>query len=299
MTEASATPEDKVQSTPVAPLFSAQTPSVLDRIKTPDELSPYARWLIYGDPGAGKTKLAATAPSPFIIDTENSTDTLVDWPELAVNCKVVKVEDFNDHDEIVQAFKRNDPAIADRKTIVLDTVSETQRDNLDKIVDVDFARDLQIKATNQNHHVRDAFLPHQQDYKKSTEMMRRLVVSFLDMKFNVIVLAHRLEVEIRSGDAVVGRVIRPDLTPKLAKTMLGVFSVEAYLTYKYDGEGNFTNVLQTRQDSRKIIEAKTRCRYLDTLIEMPTWDKIWAGYETSRFELLKYKSEHKPQGGQK
>lgn len=241
--------------------------SILDRVIKPGEsgsVNPHVKVFIYGEPGAGKTVLAAGAPKPFFIDTENSTEVLDDWPELRRDCSILRVGSFNDIDEVYQAFLRRDPAIEDRQTIVLDTITEGQSRNLDGILE---------KAATESGGQRNPFVPYQNDYKQSTEMLRRMLQLFRDLPLHIVVLGHRTEDKDDSGR----KFVRPAVTPKVSQTIKAIFGLEAFLTYDIELEKEthkeiYTNTLFTRQT--RNIEAKTRYRFLPTVLENPKFQDI-------------------------
>lgn len=222
------------------------------------DLSRKVKALIYGEPGSGKTKFAATAPKPLIIDCENSSEVLGDWPDLLAEAKIVRLKKWEALDAILQAIQAGDPAYADRETLVIDTVSELQRRNLDELLDSKAAVDSS----------RSRFLAHQQDYKQSGEMMRRIVTAFRDVDMHLIVLAHAREV-MDDGRLV----LRPDLTPKLQDTMRGIFGIQGFLfEMNDDWTAPWQNGLQTR--SNAIVQAKSRYRFLPPMVVNPTFDTI-------------------------
>lgn len=244
--------------TPPRPPATGTPQAVAAKLINGVDLDPWCKVLIYADPGAGKTKFAATAPKPLFIDTENSTETLRDWPELAAECKIVRLQGWSDLDSIVAALRGGDPEYSDRQTLVIDTISELQRRNLDELLD-DRAR---------NNSSRSRFLAHQQDYKESGEMMRRITTAFRDLPMHLVVLSHAREVN-NDGKLV----MRPDLTPKLQDTMRGIFGLQGFMFESNDDwNAPFKNYLQTR--SNAVIQAKTRYRHLPALIENPTFDMI-------------------------
>lgn len=247
---------------PVSGLPAAPTPqgprAIAAEMIDGVDLDPYIKALIYSESGAGKTKFAATWPKPLIIDTENSTETLRDWPELTKNAKIIRLKQWGDLDEILEALRCGDPEFADRETLVIDTITELQSRNLSELLEFEAARNS----------ARDPFLAHQQDYKKSGEMLRRITTAFRDLPMHMVVNAHSTE------DNVNGNLtLRPDLTPKLAKTMKGVFGIQGFLFVTDEGwDGPFTNCLQTRRNA--VVQAKSRYRHLPPIVENPTFDII-------------------------
>lgn len=249
------TPQPPVmQQMPSAPVIAAA--SLINGVN----MSRFVKALIYAEPGAGKTVFAATAPKPLIIDTENSTEVLGDWPELLAEAKIVRLVKWEHLDALIQAIRAGDPAFADRQTLVLDTVSELQRRNLDELLDFKAGIDKS----------RNRFLAHQGDYKESGEMMRRIVTSLRDLDMHLIVLAHAKEVNDNGS-----LVMRPDLTPKLQDTMRGIFGIQGFM-YEQNDDWNapFTNYLQTR--SNAVVQAKSRYRFLPPIVQNPTFGHVLA-----------------------
>lgn len=244
------------------PVLTQQGPKLVELV-TGLDLSPFLKLFIYGSGGSGKTLFAATAPNPLLLDTENSSDTLRDWPKIAANCKIVRMK-WNHTDETIRRIKE-DPDWADRETIVLDTVDALQRNNLEAI----------LKGSN-----RDQFLPMEHDYKKSAEMLRRFILDLRDLDKHVIVLAHTTEL---TPEGTSLRLIRPGVTPKLAKTLTEEFSFVGYMAIKSDGaqmEGSklietpFENVMQSRGGS-PTIDVKSRFKHLPSVLPNPTFRQIY------------------------
>lgn len=259
----------------ISPMQQASSPSpasvasggssILDGLWTPEkttEISPYIKMHLYGEPGSGKTVFAASAPKPLWLDTEGSTEVLDDWPELKQHCKILWPKTWADINEILYALIRKDPALADRETVVIDTLTEYQRKNLDEIVIEEAGKDGS----------RSMFLPYQQDYKKSTEMMRRLATSYKELPTHLILISHRKEEKDDRGRLT----IRPDITPKISSTIRGAVGLQGFMSSKVeidkDHKETFTNYLWTRPTDN--VEAKTRYRHLPTLITNPTFDDI-------------------------
>lgn len=248
-------------------LQQPQAISVLDRLWTPssaaEQINPWIKALIYGDPGAGKTVFASSAPGALFLDTENSTEVLDDWPEYKGNLAgIIKIKSFNDLVEILSLLIRNDPALEHVQTVVIDTLTELQRKNLDEILAFESARNAE----------RDPYQLYQNDYKKSTEMIRRVITNFRDLNRHLIILAHRTEEKDN-----VGRVtIRPDVTPKLASTLKGVMGLQGFMSYEVTtneaGQEIYRNGLYTKQTPQ--IEAKSRLRHLPAWVENPTFNDL-------------------------
>ena len=74
--------------------------------------------LVYGRPGAGKTRLCATAPSPIILSAESGLLSLAD-EDIPVQT-ITSIDDLNE----VYAWLLGSEEAKDFKTVCLDSVSE-------------------------------------------------------------------------------------------------------------------------------------------------------------------------------
>lgn len=223
-----------------------------DRIQTVSEKPPYLKLLVYGEPGVGKTVFAAGSPNPLFIDAEHGTLSLLNHPELK-NVLVLPLHDWAEIEKLFWELQAG--AFPEVETIVIDSISELQKRQMDDLLREAAKQDLK----------RNPYLPFQQDYKINTEVLRRLVVSLRDLDRNLIVTAHATEQQDESD----GRIyLRPAVTPKLSSTLTGIMDVVGYLSLDIDKEGNQTRRLQTMPSKRVI--AKSRLN-LPPVIENPTF----------------------------
>lgn len=240
---------------PTGQLPPAQQPTAPQVVElvTGLDISPYLKLFIHGDINSGKTILAATAPAPIFLDTENSSDTLRDWPKLADRCRVIRMK-WEHTDQVLEGLKSKSGIFKDRDTVVLDTADALQRNNLEFI----------LKASG-----RDQFLPMEHDYKKSGEMLRRFILELRDLDMHVIVIAHTKEI---TPEGTSLHLIRPGVTPKLAQTLTEEFSFVGYMAVS--GLDPFENVLQSR-GGNPTIQVKSRFRYLPSIVTNPTFRDIY------------------------
>lgn len=88
--------------------------------------------LLYGDPGAGKTHLCSTAANPiFLLTEQNGRDTIRRGNPDAL---VFVAEDADSVRGFMRAALSGEFAEADRKTIVIDSLTEVQRLFADEIL---------------------------------------------------------------------------------------------------------------------------------------------------------------------
>lgn len=226
----------------------------IDQIKPLMEMSLFVKALIYGDPGVGKTVFACNSPAPLLLDCDGTGAlSLLNHPEINARTKVLQVRSFNQMVEVLEALRRGDPRLADRETVVIDTLSELAKKHLDEFI-------AKERITNKT---RDP-VAYQRDYKFNTEAMRQFITWMLQVEKNLVVLSHATE----EKDERTGIIkVRPFLTPRLAGTMEGVFDVFGYMTAETDPEFNVQRVLQIMPT--RNVKAKTRIGGLPPMILDP------------------------------
>lgn len=219
---------------------------ILDSAKTVAESEPYVRALVYGDPGTGKTVFAAKFPKPFIIDVENGTSSLRNHDELS-GVKVHNLGKFDEMQEIFNDFRSGGGM--EFETVVIDSLSALQQKHLAEVIERDKSRDSKV--------------PTLLDYKANTAVMQRLLIAFRDLPKNLVITAH----STFDKDDNDGRMyIRPDVTPRLSQTVVGLLDVIGWM-HTGEGEKEGKQYLQIRP-SRKVV-AKTRIGGLEPIIEAP------------------------------
>lgn len=229
-------------------------PSIFDRISTVAERPDNLKCLIYGLPGVGKSVFAAKFPNPLILDSEHGTRSLVNHPELA-EVRVLPINSFSDVEQVFWELRKGDSDIAKwTKTVVIDSISELQKRQLDEML-------TQAAKTDSRRNVN---LPYQQDYLVNTNALRRMTFAFRDLDINFVITAHSIE---EKDDSTGVLFIRPDVTPKLARTLEGVMDVMGFLSIDYSQDGKAVRKLQVHPERR--VKAKTRVGGLPASIINP------------------------------
>lgn len=259
-------PAPGVQLPPAQPGPAMQPPPQTRRIEimTGLDLQDHLKIVIYGDSGIGKSTFSYSAPAPLILDMQNSTDVLHDWPELRKNCNIWRIprdSQWETFEEAVKLLKAGQhPSLQGRRTIVLDTVDSLQRGNLEFV--------LRTGGGN-------PFLPMEHHYKQSGEMLRRAILDLRDLPYHVVVVMDQTEI---FNEVTGQRFIRPGVTPKLAKTLREEFSLMAYMCRSDDhSDQNFHNGLIIKPAPDQAIQCKARRgRFLPSIIDRPTFDGLLA-----------------------
>jgi len=231
---------------------------LMERIAPVGNAPKYRKVMVYGPPGTGKTTFCASFPKPLIVDIERGTMSLLNNPEYR-NTAVLEFRSVAQLELLIK--KLGEGAFGDQfETIVIDSFSELQKRDLDDILRAAAATDAS----------RNKFLPTGPDYNVNTEHMRQIASALRDLPMNVVVTSHVKE----EKDDATGRVLlRPNLTPKLAGTMAGIFDVVGFLTVNGTGEAA-TRTLQVHPTASVV--AKCRVGGLKPIVEDPTFDRLFA-----------------------
>lgn len=222
--------------------------AIMSRIGPASVVTPKLKVMIYGLPGCGKTTFAATAPKPLVIDVERGARSV-----LNVNnpVDVLEYRSIEQVEKTIEYLSAGNEAFKKYDTIVLDSISEMQRRLLDQ----------QLRALGGGAPVYKADWG---VYGENTQRLRMLVSAFRDIDKHLICTAHSKE---EKDDQTGLTVTRPDLTPKLAATVAGLFDIVGYLRINQKGE----RIL--RVQPTKMVLAKSRLA-LPEEISSPTWDMI-------------------------
>lgn len=231
---------------------------LMARIAPAGKANPYLKVLLYGDPGTGKTVFAASAPTPLIVDVERGSTSIINHPELADNAKVLQFKSVRQLELLIQKMSEGSNVLDNFETLVVDSFSELQKKDLDSIL----AKAAGLDAS------RDRFLPTGPDYNINTEHMRQIASSLRDLDKHIIVTCHVKE----EKDDTTGRLlVRPNLTPKLAGTLAGMFDIVGYMSVQ----------THNNQTSRSLqvhptlsVTAKTRIGGLDPVLTNPTFTTL-------------------------
>lgn len=219
--------------------------------------SPRIKAMIYGEPGCGKTSLAATAQDHDEMAPVAFAN--IEGGLLSVSHRkdihAVDIRNTNELYALYRAIKHKEDPFGDINTLIIDNMSELQTLNLDEIVQAAMGSG---KAKDRNRESEDEIW--QEDYGQSTVQLSRVIRWFKNLDINVIVTAHAKFVYppssknqrqgVQEADPVA---VLPMLTQKLCKGVMGMVDFCWYL--QYEPEAN-ERLMLTRPDG--IYQAKTR-----------------------------------------
>lgn len=193
----------------------------------------YAKVMIYGPSGHGKTRLLATAMddprlSPiFLLDYEGGTRSIA-----GRNVKRRKIVDWEDFNEAYEYLAKGDHPF---KSIGLDSASEAHL----------FALYKRLTASDRGPR-KNADQLDENDYGIAATQIRRLIRKFRDLPYHFFATALSQE----ATDVREGVVKKPGLSGKLADDLMGIFDTVAYLGVT--GEGDDARRLLVLQNYAKI-----------------------------------------------
>ncbi len=217
---------------------------------------PHIKALIYSEPGAGKTTLAATAqdhPAMAPVLYANIEGGLISVAHRR-DLHAVDIRSTAHLYELYRRIKNKEGDFAGVRTVVIDNITELQTMNLDEIV----TREVEAGKNSNRESIDDIW---QEDYGTSTVQLSRIIRWFKGLDANLILTAHAKFVypptsnSRQRGAAADAEplAVLPMLTQKLMKSVMGMVDFCWYL--QYDPESK-KRLMLTRPDG--IFQAKTR-----------------------------------------
>lgn len=249
----------------MATAVTAVVPTLQTRLGAmpPDVLIKWFNFLVYGEPGAGKTRLIGTAGAskllgPVIIaDVEGGTLTLRKMPGV----DVVKIRTMSQFEKLVNDLANDTSKYY--KTFGVDSVTELQKLDMETVMGEQFKKKPETT---------DIYVPSQREWGKSGSRMREILRAARDLEMHTIVTA----MEAQETDDQTGITkYYPSIPGKLKSEIAGFFDVVGRLEAK-PTPGNNAVIVRTLQTAKtnKVV-AKDRFDCLPQLIEDPTLPKMW------------------------
>lgn len=241
---------------------------LLSKITTADAAVPFLKVFIYGPPGVRKTTFLASAPETLIVDVEKGTTSLRNFPETR-GTAVLPFKSVAGVEALIDKMAEGNNALDKYETLCVDSFSEMQKRDLDDIV----------AAAAKNDASRNPHLPIGPDYNINTEHMRKIADRLRALDKHIIITAHVKE----EKDDATGRVlVRPNLTPKLASTLNGIFDVVGYMNLDFKGD---QPVWSLQVHPTTTVTAKTRIGGLPPVIVDPSFQILLDAFNATTREI--------------
>src|SRR3990172_2763032 len=187
---------------------------VARRIKPASELPQYARFLIYGRSGVGKTRLAASAPDVLLIDINDQGTTSVRRDH---DPDVYAVEMWSELQDVFWYLSAGDHPY---KSVALDGATAMQNLCMKFILGDEASRDAS----------RDPDMPTRQAWGKLGELMKTQIVNYRNLPMDVIFTAlQRSRVSGDGAEDEEGMTIGPACSPSVAGTLEAAVDIIGYL----------------------------------------------------------------------
>jgi phage nucleotide-binding protein len=215
--------------------------------------------LIYGESGAGKTRLAGSADEVpemrkvLVVDIEGGTLTLRDtFPQV----DSVRVKSWDEMQAVYDELERGSH---DYQTIIIDSLTEAQRMSMDQVM---------RKLVEENSD-RDPDVPGMREWNINIEQTRKFVRAFRDLPVNTIFTA-LVQNDVNKSTGQLKR--KPSLSGKVKDEVAGFLDVVVYLYIKEINSVNKHLLLCQATDS---VIAKDRTNTLPNVLEEPTMQVLW------------------------
>lgn len=176
--------------------------------------------------GFGKTVFCGTAPRCLILSTD--PEGTLSAKRMGSKAEEWRIRSWEDDDGLTAAYRyMRDEGCEEFDWLCIDNITEAQE--LAKFRCMELARAHNKKL--------DPFIPSQQDYQRSQNMLVQMVKQFHDLPINIIWTAHRTEMEDGEGEPYYGAAIHGQ-KGSLAQQILGYMNIVAMgeVTEKEDKE---------------------------------------------------------------
>lgn len=230
------------------------------RIRPVNEIGPYAKVLVYGRNGSGKTRFAATAPEVLIIDiNEQGTRS-------ARNTKA-KVFEAQRWEDIGNMYWYLASGKHPYKSVALDTLTAMQAVAMDFVLDEAEDRDPN----------REKRMPDKRTYGRAGKLMEGMILAYRNLPMHVVFTAQ--EREIKDDDTGEVMLHTADLPNSSRGAALGAAGIVGRLFTKEVRVKKQGKVIKKWSDHllvgpHEAFDTKDRTNELDRVVRNPTMSLI-------------------------
>lgn len=178
--------------------------------------SEFIHMAIVAASGFGKTVFCGTAPKALILSTD--PEGTLSAKKLGSTADEWRIRDWEDSDDsLTEAYRyMRDEGCDEYEWLIVDNATECLELARGRCMDLARARNNKL----------DAFVPTQQDYQRSQNMLVQFVKKIHDLPINVIWTVHRTENEDGEGEPYYGAAIHGQ-KGQLAQQILGYMNIVA------------------------------------------------------------------------
>lgn len=254
--------------------FDQDLEDIARMIETSRPEKPYLKIAFYGQPGVGKTWLAASFPKPLIIDCHEGGSKFLPQGRF----KDVEVLNLTRLKDVETAYWYLREGKHGRETVVIDTVSS--------LVEMGLKYQL-IPDDDEWSLNREPAMPSQRMWGQMNANVGQLLWYFVELPMNVIFLAHERRRDNEAMDADVtddyaAPTIFPDLNPGLQRRLYGSVDIMGRMVMKeitvkakdesQPPEKRLARLLYLKPSP--VYQAKDRSDVLPARIIDPTYAKL-------------------------
>lgn len=175
---------------------------VKKRIVPVEDADPYVKVLLYGKNKKGKTRTAAAAPKPLIIDiNERGTRSVRGY-------KGAEVFPVNKWEDVTWAYWMLKEGNHDYETVILDTVTQLQNLGMKQVLGEQEDRDPN----------REPSMPDWKSWNKLKELMVPLILNFRNLPMHVVFVAQE---KSKENEEELTTETFPEVAPSIRGTLTG------------------------------------------------------------------------------
>lgn len=218
--------------------------------------------LIYGDPGAGKTVLAASIGDKvlYIMADPGGYESLFNHPELGLGTRIetIKYAGISQLETLADIFDEGGTKYDKFDTVLIDTMSNIAS------LDRDTVTKAKMKKKGDDFSWEDQQWP---IYNENTLRVTTALLKLMLAPINVVMTSHSVEREVNGR-----QVTRPKFSPEIFASISGQCSMIAYMTANeagVDSDGSVNYKRKIQYHPTRSIVAKTRIGGLPASEDLP------------------------------